>query len=197
MKKRPSRLALILLAGLGLCLPTAVHAGDIGATADRIEAEIAQDSGRPAADYSDYARRLAKTLTNLSPEVLDRVLREHAGVVTVQDPETLNEQLGLNPIAYGLNDIDLTPEGMAELDKVAEYLNLNPGAKILIEGHTQYDGGSISEDRANVAKAYLEQLGISPDRIEAVGLNNTDPLVQSGDHSATQINRRIEIHAID
>ena len=184
------------LFAIVLLLP-AVSGAQIAAdliTADSITQHAAADSGGTFEQYEGYGKRLAKTLGVMTPEQLARIFE---GVVTVQVPETLNEQLGLNPITYGLNEIDLTEEGMAELDKVAEYLNLNSSARILIEGHTQFDGGSISEDRANAAKAYLEQLGISPDRIEAVGLNNTDPLVESPDRTVTQVNRRIEIHTID
>lgn len=180
-----------VLFAMALFLP-AVSGAQI--TADSIAQSAAADSGQTFERYQDYGKRLAITLGLMTPAQLARIFE---GVVTVQVPETLNELLGLSPISYGLNEINLTEEGKAELDKVAEYLNQNKSAKILIEGHTQFDGGSISEHRANRAKAYLEQLGISPDRIEAVGLNNTDPIVQSPDHNVTEVNRRIEIHAIE
>ena len=68
---------------------------------------------------------------------------------------------------------------------------------IVLEGHSDTRGGddynhTISLERANWVKARLVELGVSPDRIETVGLGATRPL-RSDDADAPSVNRRVEV----
>lgn len=68
---------------------------------------------------------------------------------------------------------------------------------IVLEGHSDTMGGddynhTISLERANWVKARLVELGVSPDRIETVGLGATRPL-RSDDPDAPSVNRRVEV----
>lgn len=50
-------------------------------TANLIASEIAAESGKPAANYREYAARLTQTIAAMSPEARGRVLKEHASRV--------------------------------------------------------------------------------------------------------------------
>lgn len=68
---------------------------------------------------------------------------------------------------------------------------------IVLEGHSDTMGGddynhTISLERASWVKARLVELGVSPDRIETVGLGATRPL-RSDDPDAPSVNRRVEV----
>jgi len=68
---------------------------------------------------------------------------------------------------------------------------------IVLEGHSDTRGGDdynhkISLERAEWVKARVVELGVSPDRIETVGLGATRPL-RSDDPDAPSVNRRVEV----
>ena len=68
---------------------------------------------------------------------------------------------------------------------------------VVLEGHSDTRGGEdynheISLGRAEWVKSRLVVLGVSPDRIETVGLGATRPLRPS-DTDAQAVNRRVEI----
>jgi outer membrane protein OmpA-like peptidoglycan-associated protein len=68
---------------------------------------------------------------------------------------------------------------------------------IVLEGHSDTRGGddynhTISLERANWVKARLVTLGVSDDRIEAVGFGATRPL-RSDEPDTPSVNRRVEV----
>jgi hypothetical protein len=74
-------------------------------------------------------------------------------------------------------------------------------AAVVLEGHSDLRGGddanhAVSLERANWVKARLVALGVSPDRIEAVGLSATHPL-RSDEGDGRSVNRRVEVRWVD
>jgi hypothetical protein len=82
-------------------------------------------------------------------------------------PEVISsESLARNPFARGkviifflYNSNELTPEGLAALDRIAEFLKANPHLKAEIRGYTDSVGAvnynvSVSAFRANSIKSY-------------------------------------------
>jgi outer membrane protein OmpA-like peptidoglycan-associated protein len=72
--------------------------------------------------------------------------------------------------------------------------------RVVLEGHSDTRGGEdynqqISLARANWVKERLVALGVSPDRVETVGLGATRPL-RFDDMDAQAINRRVEVRWI-
>ena len=70
-------------------------------------------------------------------------------------------------------------------------------ATVVLEGHSDTRGAEnynhqISLARAEWIKRRLVELGVSPDRIETVGLGATRPL-RSDDPDAQALNRRVEV----
>ena len=69
--------------------------------------------------------------------------------------------------------------------------------RIVLEGHSDTLGAEdfnhdLSLERANLVKAHLVELGVSPSRIETVGLGATHPL-HSDIPDAASVNRRVEV----
>lgn len=98
------------------------------------------------------------------------------------------------------------PSGTSEPDSVsvliledlANRLMDVPDASVLIEGHTDNIGTDLdnlllSQKRATKIKEYLVELGIAPDRINAVGRGEAEPIATNGTASGRKANRRIEI----
>jgi outer membrane protein OmpA-like peptidoglycan-associated protein len=117
-------------------------------------------------------------------------------VTASQLPEEIGAELGLAPITFALGSSELTAEGQAELDKVAEFLLATPG-DIEIGGHTDSDGDTglnqtLSQDRADSVKAYLEAQGVPSESMTAVGFGEDQPIAPNDTPANKAMNRRIE-----
>jgi outer membrane protein OmpA-like peptidoglycan-associated protein len=83
-------------------------------------------------------------------------------------------------IFFDLDKSVLRPDGIAECQRVLEYLNAYPDKDILIEGHTcdlatdPYNVG-LGQRRADSVKAWLIANGVSPSRIETRTYGETHP----------------------
>jgi OOP family OmpA-OmpF porin len=95
----------------------------------------------------------------------------------------------------------LTPKAMSTLDELGKALTSPQLASynFKIAGHTDTVGDSatnqsLSEQRAQAVKSYLEtKYNISDSRLQAVGLGETDLLVQTPPQTPSQVNRRVQI----
>lgn len=88
------------------------------------------------------------------------------------------------------------------LDQLAEYLIRKKTTKIRVEGHTDSDGSSasnktLSENRAQAVKSYLEKKGVSAELIEAKGLGEENPIEDNSTAKGKAKNRRTEIHLVE
>jgi outer membrane protein OmpA-like peptidoglycan-associated protein len=66
-----------------------------------------------------------------------------------------------------------------------------------INGHTDNTGGDdlnlkLSQDRADAAKQYLVNQGISADRITAIGYGSSKPIQSNDTEEGRSKNRRVE-----
>ena len=118
---------------------------------------------------------------------------------TILTPPTVNEVLGLENIEFEVSSANITAAGTAELDKAVAFFTANEAVGALIEGHTDTDGSAegnqaLSQARAEAVQQYLIDNGIAAERLEAVGLGETQPILVDGveDKAAS---RRIELEA--
>ncbi|GFE62609.1 OmpA family protein [Geobacter sp. AOG2] len=93
---------------------------------------------------------------------------------------------------------DIKPKYHEELKKVGDFLNENPGAKGVIEGHTDNVGSlkmnmSLSQRRAESVRNYIiKNFKIAPERIGAKGYGPTKPVADNKSAAGKQKNRRID-----
>lgn len=87
-------------------------------------------------------------------------------------------RIELKNIYYDLDKYDIRPDAARELDRLVAVLNEYPDIEIKLESHTDSRGSDeynmeLSEKRAQAAVDYLVSKGIDPDRLESVGLGET------------------------
>jgi len=92
----------------------------------------------------------------------------------------------------------LKPGAQLLLDKLAAYLQQNPGAHAIIEGHTDNVGSDtmnqvLSERRAAAVAAALQARGITGDRLETMGLGESYPVATNDTSAGREENRRVEV----
>ena len=103
-------------------------------------------------------------------------------------------------LLFDYDSPDLRIEALASLRKLAILIQRNPGARFVIEGHTDSFGSDeynleLSRKRADSVKAWLtESMGLKADSIQTVGYGKSRLLAPGGGTvEQQQINRRVEI----
>lgn len=136
----------------------------------------------------------------------DRVIIRRRGI-TISQPESRRTAPPpyFNNITFDFDSVDLTNEAQAMLDRIAFALH-DPSIGTLayrIEGHTDAKGSIaynqiLSERRAGAVRNYLVTMGISKERLIAVGFGKTRPLPNPPAASPyAPINRRVQFSWIN
>jgi len=104
-------------------------------------------------------------------------------------------------LLYDFDSDIVRGDAAQNLRSLAASLAKYPNTDLLIVGHTDAVGTSdynqaLSERRATAAAKYLVSTGVNPDRLQAVGRGETEPLVANDTEAGRQINRRVEIAII-
>lgn len=89
----------------------------------------------------------------------------------------------------------LDAEAQRTLEKQAQWIKQHPNVRVTIEGHADERGTreynlALGERRANAAKRYLINMGVSPDRITTVSYGKERPAVLGHNEAAWAQNRR-------
>ena len=76
-----------------------------------------------------------------------------------------------------------------------------PTLLMVIKGYTDNAGSDtynkkLSAFRANIVKSYLIGQGVSPKRIEAVGMGEEEPLESNATEEGQKANRRVEVEIV-
>ncbi|WP_169736003.1 OmpA family protein [Crocinitomix catalasitica] len=117
----------------------------------------------------------------------------------------VGKKLTLEDIKFRQDSEEFVSISMPALKRLLDFMAVNRTLRIQIEGHVNAPGyknsakiRNLSEKRANSVKEYLVENGIADDRIEVVGLGNTQMLYEKPKNEAEEFaNRRVEIVIID
>lgn len=116
------------------------------------------------------------------------------------EPIGEGKSVQLDEIEFMPGTSDFLPSSEPKLRRLKDFMALNAGIKIEIQGHVQekgensHAGQKISEARAKKVLNYLVDNGISKDRMEAKGYGNTMPIYKDPKFAyEEQANRRVEI----
>jgi outer membrane protein OmpA-like peptidoglycan-associated protein len=117
-------------------------------------------------------------------------------------PVSAGEKVILKNIFYEFNSFGLKPESQSELNKIIEFLSMNPSICIEISGHTDSIGNSaynqqLSEKRAKSVVDYLSAKGIQINRLSYKGYGASVPLESNDTESGRAGNRRTELRIIN
>jgi|GEM_PF-5744990 len=116
-----------------------------------------------------------------------------------QDPNSWAsaECHGLENIRFDFDSVDVKPEFVTQVDRLAACLKANPDTAITIKGHCDQRGTptynmALGLRRTDSVAKRLKALGIASARINAVSLGDTQPLVNASNEDAWAQNRRAE-----
>lgn len=100
-------------------------------------------------------------------------------------------------VHFAFDSAALSPRAQDVLKRKAAWLNDNPGASVVIEGHTDERGTpeyntALGERRAESARAYLVDMGVSSSRLRTVTFGEERPLDPRSNEEAWAKNRRAQ-----
>ena len=102
-----------------------------------------------------------------------------------------------NNILFETGKATLKPESMDEIRKVADYMKKNPNARLEVQGHTDNQGSDkindpLSQQRAEAVVKALEEKGVDPFNLRAVGKGAHEPVADNKTEEGRAKNRRVE-----
>ena len=100
-------------------------------------------------------------------------------------------------ITFDVGKSTIKPESMGEINRIVTLMNENPDLKFSVEGHTDNTGTvagnqTLSEARSQAIVDKLVELGISADRLTAVGKGQNAPIADNSTDEGRAKNRRVE-----
>ncbi|MBW2558781.1 MAG: OmpA family protein [Deltaproteobacteria bacterium] len=122
-------------------------------------------------------------------------LREQALKEQALKEKTLAEAAAFQDIHFSFDNYDLKPEARVLLGELADWLLEHGGFEVTIEGHCDSRGTAVynlalGERRADVAKAYLVNLGVANTQITTISYGEELPADPRNCEEAWIKNRR-------
>jgi outer membrane protein OmpA-like peptidoglycan-associated protein len=113
------------------------------------------------------------------------------------EPIEVGSKVVLRNIFFDFNKYDLERESIAELQKLIDFLTVNPTLHIEVSGHTDNIGNDdfnqkLSENRAKAVYDYLIAHKVDPDRLVYKGYGKTQPIAPNTTEEDRAKNRRTE-----
>lgn len=155
------------------------------AAAERQAANDAQASAQAARaqtqDAESRARQLESMLKELEAKKTDRGM-----VVTLGD------------VLFDTNEARLKPNGVRNLQRLADFFKQYPQRNVLVEGFTDSVGTAgrnreLSMDRAASVRTALVDMGVGSERITSKGYGESYPVADNDTAGGRQLNRRVEM----
>jgi K(+)-stimulated pyrophosphate-energized sodium pump len=109
-----------------------------------------------------------------------------------------NSRFTFDNLFFQTGTANIALKSANQVQNVADILNAFSNSRIRIEAHTENVGEPIanktlSEQRALAVKFALSEMGVANERIDAVGLGDTQPIVINKGDADSPENRRVEI----
>lgn len=119
----------------------------------------------------------------------------------VDIPIVVGTKVVLHNLFFATNKTTILPESKEALDDLSAFMASHPQVEIRITGHTDNVGSDqanqiLSEGRANAVRDELIRRGVAPDRIEADGKGETEPIADNATEEGRAKNRRVEFTII-
>ena len=167
----------------------------------KAEAEAAATKAKAEADALKAkevaARAEAERSQKAAADLRAQLLEQFNRILETRDtPRGLVVNMG--DVLFDFGKYDLRPEAREKLAKLSGIILAHPGLELAVEGHTDNVGNDelnqrLSEKRAETARAYLIQQGLSEASVAARGFGETAPLADNLTAEGRQRNRRVEI----
>lgn len=179
---------------------------DYQASLERLSEQKSQES-------SQYSQQLTHTQERLQASSEELRAREQKlaelqaaaerAQAQLRKMEAVREEEGrmvisLSGVLFEAGGNQLSAPAEARLDTVAAALAAYPDRNIVVEGHTDARGSdttnqTLSQERADAVRSYLESRGVPAERMRAVGRGESTPIASNDTAEGRANNRRVEV----
>ncbi len=106
-----------------------------------------------------------------------------------------------NSLLFEFDTYRLSGMGRGELDSLYQFLSTDPSLSLEVAGHTDGRGTErynqlLSEKRCMAVVGYLQELGMSPGRIQWKGYGASRPVASNASEDGRSRNRRVEFRIL-
>ena len=145
-------------------------------------------------DYSNLTCSRNVVIAKGAVELYDR---NEQSMTAVEKAIAETGKFVTNNILFETGKATLKPESMEEIEKVADYMKKNPNARFEVQGHTDNQGSDkvndpLSQQRAEAVVKALEEKGVDPFNLRAVGKGAHEPVADNKTDEGRAKNRRVE-----
>lgn len=165
----------------------------------RLEAQLSRERAAQAERQAALARDSAADEQRKTQEAQARAASLEAQLADLSAKQTERGLvITLGDVLFGVDQTQLTPDGMRTIQKLASLLEQHPQRSVLIEGFTDSTGSSaynqdLSERRATSVRAALLDMGVARNRVSMRGYGEAYPVADNDTSQNRQLNRRVEI----
>ena len=138
-------------------------------------------------EFSELGTPLRGNLTDS-----DLLEPRDAALEGFSDP--LNTIRPFDAVLFGFDQYNLSAEERPKLQEIAEFMQSNVNARLLIEGYCDWKGTpeynkSLGDRRATTVKNYLIELGSDSNRIDTVSIGD-ETAIPNADNTQARLDRR-------
>ncbi|MCE3008151.1 MAG: OmpA family protein [Bacteroidetes bacterium] len=121
----------------------------------------------------------------------------YVGLEIQLQPLVAGALVRLDNVFFEVDKAELLATSTPELQAVARFMELHPGVRVQISGHTDADGSpaynlDLSQRRAEAVRTWLIQAGIAEERTQAKGYGEAKPVADNSTAEGRARNRRTE-----
>lgn len=132
---------------------------------------------------------------------IDSCPNSPAGQAVMTNGCAAEQSVVLDGVNFEFNSTRLEINAQRLLDRVGQSLLDSPTFIVELQGHTDNVGPDaynliLSQDRANLVKAYLIGTGVEPERMVARGYGERQPMVDNSTENGRILNRRVEMKVL-
>ena len=119
------------------------------------------------------------------------------GAVPLYDRLASDGKIVTYAITFDTGKATIKPESTGEINRIKGIMDQDPSLKFEVQGHCDNTGSDkvndpLSQKRAEAIVARLVELGISADRLTAVGKGSHEPIADNSTDEGRAKNRRVE-----
>jgi len=144
----------------------------------------------------------ASTKKQVQMPVEDTSLAQNSAPTTKEAPVRAEGEPSLKTVYFDYNSDAISSEYTTKMNTLANTLQADPSAKVLIEGHCDERGGTefnlaLGERRAVTAKKHLVRYGIPEKQLKTITYGEERPAVTGTGEGVWSQNRRAEFSIED
>jgi len=139
---------------------------------------------------------------NATIDELLKVYRSNQQTEAPQQETLVNTKIDIEPITFITGSFNLTPTSREYLRReLVPFLNEAVNVKVNISGHTDNVGPDqlnlqLSISRAKAVADFLQQNGISAERVSYEGFGKAKPIASNDTEAGRILNRRVEVEIV-